>query len=141
MEVDSETHPNALRRVVILGGGFGGVYAAQHLGRLLRGRSDVEICIVNSENYFVFQPMLAEVVSGNIGILDTVTPISRIAPRAKVYVRDIEHIDLAEQVVILSPGLAKSITKLRYDHLIGALGNVTDFRKLPGLHADALPFK
>lgn len=132
---------NPLKRIVILGGGFGGVYVAQHLGRLLRGRGDVEVCIVNDENYFVFQPMLAEVVSGNIGILDTVTPINRIAPQAKLYVRGIEHIDLAAQTVILSPGLAKSAARLKYDHLIVALGNVTDFRKSPGLHAHALPFK
>ena len=130
-----------LRRIVILGGGFGGVYTAQQLGRLLRGRTDVEICIVNDENYFVFQPMLAEVVSGNIGILDTVTPIGRIAPQAKVYVRNIEHIDLASQTVVLSPGLAKNATTLKYDHLVVAMGNVTDFHQSPGLHAHALPFK
>ena len=141
MPMDSESKSNPVKRIVILGGGFGGVYTAQHLCKLLRGRGDVEICIVNSENYFVFQPMLAEVVSGNIGILDTVTPIGRIAPQAKVYVRTIEHIDLAEQTVILSPGLAKQATKLQYDHLVVALGNVTDFHKSPGLHAHALPFK
>jgi NADH dehydrogenase FAD-containing subunit len=69
------------KRVVILGGGFGGVYTALHLEKALRKRDDFEITLVNKENYFVFQPMLAEIVSGNIGILDTVSPIRRMLPR------------------------------------------------------------
>jgi NADH dehydrogenase len=69
------------KRVVILGGGFGGVYTALHLEKALRKPDDFEITLVNKENYFVFQPMLAEIVSGNIGILDTVSPIRRMLPR------------------------------------------------------------
>ena len=55
------------KRVCILGGGFAGVYTAQYLERALKGRDDFEIVLINKENYFVFQPMLAEVVSGAIG--------------------------------------------------------------------------
>ena len=69
------------KRVVILGGGFGGVYTALHLEKALRKRDDFEITLVNKENHFVFQPMLAEIVSGYIGILDTVSPIRRMLPR------------------------------------------------------------
>jgi len=61
--------------VVILGGGFAGVYAAMELESLRGSREDFEITLVNRENYFVFQPMLPEVISGSIGILDTVSPI------------------------------------------------------------------
>jgi NADH dehydrogenase len=55
-----------VKRVVILGGGFPGIYTALHLEKALGRRNDFEIILVNKENYFVFQPMLAEVVSGNI---------------------------------------------------------------------------
>ena len=72
------------KHVVILGGGFGGLYTAIHLEKLLRGRHDVEVSLVNKENYFVLQPMLPEVVSGNLGILDTVSPIRRLVPHAPV---------------------------------------------------------
>ena len=65
------------KRIVILGGGFGGIYTARYLEKLLHGRDDYDITLINKENYFVFQPMLAEVVSGNIGMLDTVSPIRR----------------------------------------------------------------
>ena len=47
-------------RIVILGGGFAGAYAAMALERLLRTRDDVEVTLVNRDNYLVFQPMLAE---------------------------------------------------------------------------------
>ena len=69
------------KRVVILGGGFGGVYTAQYLEKALGTRGDFEIVLINKENYFVFQPMLPEVISGSIGITDTVSPIRRLLPR------------------------------------------------------------
>ncbi|MCE9544264.1 MAG: FAD-dependent oxidoreductase [Planctomycetia bacterium] len=129
------------RRIVILGGGFGGVYTAKYLGHLLKHRTDIEVCLVNRDNYLVFQPMLAEVVSGNIGILDTVSPISRIAPRTRLYVRTVERVDLQAKQVVLAPGIGSCPTILKYDQLVIAWGNVTDFRDSPGLHAHALPFK
>jgi NADH dehydrogenase len=129
------------KRIVILGGGFAGLYTAIHLEKLLRGRQDVEVVLVNKENYFVFQPMLPEVISGNMGILDTVNPIRRLVPRTRLYVRDVERIDHGAKTVTLTPGFGDRPTVLPYDHLVVALGNVTDFRQIPGLHDHALPFK
>lgn len=129
------------QRIVILGGGFGGVYAAMGLEKKLRSRTDVEVTLVSKENYFVFQPMLAEVVSGSIGILDTVSPLRRLLPRTMLFIRDVEEINLEQQTVSLSPGFRPKPTILKYDHLVLALGSVTDFRGLPGLHEHALPFK
>lgn len=129
------------KRVIILGGGFAGVYTAMHLERQLRRRQDVEIVLASKENYLVFQPMLAEVISGNIGILDTVTPIQRLTPRTRLFVRNIEAIDLENKTATFSPAFDNVPTVLAYDHLVVALGNVTDFRKMPGLHDHAFPFK
>jgi NADH dehydrogenase len=129
------------KRVVILGGGFAGVYTAMHLERLLRARPDVEVVLVNRENYFVFQPMLPEIISGSIGILDTVSPLRRLLPRTTLYVRDVEAIDLVGKTVTLSHGFRPRPQTLQYDHLVIALGTVTDFRDMPGLHEHALPFK
>jgi NADH:ubiquinone reductase (H+-translocating) len=135
------TASSGVKRIVIVGGGFGGVYTAMHLEDLLRRRDDVELVLVNKENYFVFQPMLPEVVSGNIGLFDTVNPIRRLLPRTKLYIREVEEIDLAQQTVTLSPGFRPRELVLHYDHLVLALGTVTDFRDIPGLHEHALPFK
>ena len=85
-------------RILILGGGFGGVYTALNLEKTLKrelSRGEVEIALVSRDNYLTFQPMLPEVVSGSIGILDTITPIRRLCPRTNLYTRAIEEIDLA----------------------------------------------
>jgi NADH dehydrogenase len=128
-------------RVVILGGGFGGVYTAMALERALGRTEDFEIVLVNRENYFVFQPMLPEVISGTIGITDVVSPIPRLLPRTSLHLRDVEAIDLDRRKVVLSPGFRPHSHELGYDHLVLALGNVTDFRGLPGLPEHAMPFK
>src|SRR5919202_1339861 len=128
-------------RVVILGGGFAGVYTALHLEKALGRRDDFEIVLINKENYFVFQPMLAEVVSGAIGLLDTVSPIRRLLPRTDLHVREIEAVDLKNRTVTTTPGFRPHPHVLTYDHLVLALGNVTDFRGLRGLPEHAIPFK
>ncbi len=128
-------------RVVILGGGFGGVYTALELERALGRRDDFEIALVNRENYFVFQPMLPEVISGSIGLTDVVNPLRELLPRTELHVRDVESVDLDARRVTTSPGFRPHAHHLAYDHLVLALGNVTDFRGLPGLPEHARPFK
>ncbi|MCH7871432.1 MAG: FAD-dependent oxidoreductase [Planctomycetes bacterium] len=58
----------AKRRIVIIGGGFGGAFAAKYLRRY--GSRNFEIELIDSTNYFVFQPLLPEVVSGTISAPD-----------------------------------------------------------------------
>jgi len=129
------------RRIVILGGGFGGVYAARALEKMLRP-GEAEICLVNRENYFVFQPLLPEVISGNIGIFDTVAPIRRLCKRTQLYVRDVEKIDLQRKVVTLaaSPFRPRN-TELTYDYLVFATGTRTDVSGMPGMADHAMPFR
>lgn len=129
------------KRVVILGGGFGGIYTAKYLEKALGRRGDFEIVLVNKENYFVFQPMLPEVISGSIGMLDTVSPIRRLLPATRLHVRDVESIDLANRTVTTNPGFRPHPHVIPYDYLVLALGNVTDFRGLRGLPEHAIPFK
>lgn len=128
-------------RVVVLGGGFGGVYTALYLERLIDKGAPVEVSLVNRENYLVFQPMLAEVIAGDVGILDTVSPLRQLLARTDLFVREIESVDLDRRVVVLGAGLTPQTQELEFDHLVVALGNVTDFRGIPGLPEHALPFK
>ena len=53
-------------RIVVLGGGFGGVTTARHLERRLRGQREVEITLVGRENFFVLTPLLFEACSGRL---------------------------------------------------------------------------
>ena len=130
-----------MKRIVIVGGGFAGIYAARALERKLGHRDDWEIALFSRENYFVFQPMLPEVISGTIGLTDVVTPLRRLLRRTHVHVRDVESIDLAKPTVIAAPGFRQRPHVVAYDHLILAPGTVTDFRGLTGLPEHALPFK
>jgi NADH:ubiquinone reductase (H+-translocating) len=125
----------------VLGGGFGGVYTALALERHAARGAAVEVSLVNRENYLVFQPMLAEVIAGDVGILDTVGPLRQLLSRTELFVREIEAVDLDRRVVVLSAGLTPKAHELEFDHLVLALGNVTDFRGVPGLPEHALPFK
>jgi NADH dehydrogenase len=85
--------------------------------------------------------MLPEVISGSIGILDTITPIRRLCPRTNLYTRSIESVDLARRHVVAAAGFGSQQLQLEYDHLVIALGNQTSFAGQPGLAENALPFK
>jgi NADH dehydrogenase len=128
------------KRVVIVGGGFGGIYTARFLEKLLRPE-EADICLVNRENYFVFQPLLPEVLSGSIGIADTVSPIRRLCPRTRLFMREVESIDLARRIVVLAPSLRPRAIELTYDFLVIAAGTVTDFSGMPGMAEHAIPFR
>lgn len=131
------------KRVLVLGGGFGGVYAAVHLGNMLRREEleEVEIAIVSRENYIVFQPLLPEVISGSVELNHVIAPIRRMAPKARLYNRDIEAIDPVAHTVTLSPGARPERLTLSYDHLVIAMGTRLDHSKIPGMREHASPFK
>ena len=67
--------PPPAHRVLILGGGFAGVSTAQHLERRLGRRRDVEIWLVNDENFTLFTPLLPEVCSGVLEPRHVVNPL------------------------------------------------------------------
>ena len=131
------------KRILILGGGFGGVYVALHLGKMLSQREleETEIALVNRENYIVFQPLLPEVISGSVELNHVIAPIRRMAPRANLYTRDIESIDPIARTVMLSPGIRPTPLTLSYDHLVIAMGTRLDYSKIPGMREHASPFK
>jgi NADH dehydrogenase len=128
------------KQILILGGGFAGVYTARTLEKLLRP-DEAEITLVNRENYWVYQPMLPEVISGSIGLTDVVSPIRRLCPRTRLVMREVEAIDLDARKVIVSPGFRPVQTVLSYDYLVIALGSLTNFYGMPGMIENAMPFR
>src|SRR5260370_14705433 len=135
---------NRTTRVLILGGGFGGVYTALTLEKLLKRElrcGEIGIGLVRRDNYRTFQPMLPEVVSGSIGILDTIAPIRRLCPRTNLYTRAVEGIDLDRRRATLAAGVGSRQLELECDHLVIALGSATSFAGQAGLVEHALPFK
>jgi NADH dehydrogenase len=132
-----------ITRIVILGGGFGGVYTASALEKRIpeRERDRFEITLVSRENYITFQPMLPEVISGSVDLLHVISPIRRLAKRTKLYTREVEAIDLEQRVVRLAPGNRPRPLEIPFDHLVIALGNRLDGSRIPGVTEHAIPFK
>jgi NADH dehydrogenase len=128
------------KEILVLGGGFAGVYTARCLERLLRPE-EASITLVNRENYWVYQPMLPEVISGSIGLTNVVSPIRRLCPRTNLVMREVEEIDLKNKVVTVSAGFRPRLLKLPYDHLVIALGNITNYYGMPGMMENAMPFR
>ncbi len=130
----------ATKQILILGGGFGGVYTAMQLEKMLLP-GEASIWLVNTENYFVYQPMLPEVISGSLAITDIVSPIRRLCPRTQLVMREAEHIDLQERTVTVSRGFRPRQMELPYDYLVVALGAVTNFYGMPGMVKHAMAFR
>lgn len=135
-----KTEGKAPPHVLILGGGYGGVYAALALQKAAR-RRHIELSLVSRDNFFLFQPMLSEVVSGNIEPPHIVNPIRRMCPSTNFYQAEIEGVDTAARnAIIRYPGHSE-YNYIPYDHLVIAVGSRTDLSALPGVNEHAFPFK
>ncbi len=119
-------------RILILGGGFGGLYAALELEKTLAKNPDVEITLINRENFFLFTPMLHEVAASDLDITHIVNPIRKLLKRVRFFNGDVESIDLDRKRVVVSHGNEHHDHELEYDYLLIALGSVTNFHNLPG---------
>lgn len=131
------------QKVVILGGGFGGLYTALHLDKTLARDSEVEITLVNKENFFLFTPMLHEVAASDLDITHIVNPIRKMLKRVRFFDGEVELIDLKNKRVIVAHGLEGQghDHELEYDHLVLGLGAITNFFNLPGLQERAITMK
>jgi NADH dehydrogenase len=132
---------NRKPRVLILGGGFGGMYVALEFERALARGANLDVTLVNRDNFFLFTPMLHEVAASDIDITNIVSPVRKLLRRVTFFHGEIESIDLVNKRVGLSHGHEEHCHSLPYDHLVLALGSTTNFFNLPGLAARALTMK
>src|SRR6202171_2543025 len=129
------------QRIVILGGGFGGVYAAMHVEKLLTRESAIEICRVSPDNFFLFTPMLHEIAASDLEITNIVNPLRKLLRKVEVLVGDVNQIDLPNKQVLISRGRRHHSHQISYDHLVIALGSITNFYNIPGLADLAVAMK
>ena len=128
-------------RIVILGGGFGGVYAAKRLEKILGDDPDVELVLINDQNYFLFTPMLAEIPSSSIEAKHIISPLRAFFRKVKFYNSQVVSIDLESRTVTTVHCPACRRVTLPFDQLVLALGSTTNFFGLPGVAEHALPMK
>jgi NADH:quinone reductase (non-electrogenic) len=126
-------------RIVVIGGGFGGVTTVRRLERILRRRSDVEITLISRENFFVLTPLLFEACSGRLELRHCAQPIRAALRHARFIEASAESVDLEQRLVraVTPDGVAYA---LPFDHLVVALGASTNDALIPG-SSHGLTFK
>jgi NADH dehydrogenase len=126
-------------RVVIVGGGFGGMYAARHMERRLPAGT-AEIVLVNPENFMLYTPLLPEAASGTIEPRHVVVPLRRVLRRTRLLIGRATGFDVDARTVTVTPpeGPARTIA---WDRLVLATGSVSRLPGIPGLAEHARGFK
>jgi len=108
------------KRVVIIGGGFGGLYAAKALSR-----ADVDVLLLDKTNHHTFQPLLYQVATAGLNPADIATPIRHILrnqDNCTVLMAEVARIDVGEKRLYFAPGYDGDVEVVPYDYLIVATG-------------------
>src|SRR5262245_58122752 len=132
---------NAKTRIVIIGGGFAGTAAALNLEKTYKRDASVEITLIDSENFFTFTPLLAEVPSGSIQPKHIVFPLRALLKKTKVKQAEVKSVDIKNRMVIAAHCDACGNEVLPFDQLVLASGSVPNYFGLPGVAEHALTIK
>ena len=127
--------------IVIVGGGFAGLYTALELEKRLQRERDVTVTLLNRENFFLFTPMLPEAGASSIGTRHIVSPLRKLLRRTRFAEVEVAGIDFDAQVVSARHSLTGAWREFHYDHLVLTLGGVTNYFGIPGAADFALSFK
>jgi NADH:ubiquinone reductase (H+-translocating) len=124
--------PGGRPRIVIVGGGFAGAYAAQALERRLSAR-DASVLLLDRNNYFIFYPLLVEAGTGSVHPRDAVVPIRSFLGNTDFRMGDVQQVDLARREIRYTLPEQQGTETVPFDHLVLAVGAVTRLPDLPGL--------
>ena len=124
--------------LVIVGGGFAGVYAARHLRRRLD--RDWHIVLFSRENHFIFTPLLGDVVGSAINPMHVVWPIRQMARGVTCRTAALTALDLSARAVAYETAAGRP-ARQGYDHLVLACGSAVNLDIMPGMAAHGWPLK
>ncbi len=137
--------PSAKKRIVILGGGFGGMRTAECLEEQLRADPSISITLVSDTNALLFTPMLAEVAGSSLEPSHISTPLRSSLHRTEFVRGRAAEINLEQRLVILGNGPPDQVTgptrEIPYDHLVLALGSVSNYLGMANVEKYAFGFK
>lgn len=130
--------------IVILGGGFGGVYTARHLETILADHEEdeelPEVILINRYNYFLMTPLLFEAGSGVLEPRHAVSPIRSLFDRVRFVEAEVQEVDFERSTILAHPPGNLDLYELEFSHLVIAVGGVTNTDLIPGAQ-HALTFK
>ncbi|MGW5788815.1 NAD(P)/FAD-dependent oxidoreductase [Streptomyces sp. NPDC003757] len=135
-------------RILVVGGGYVGMYTALRLQRNLRGelrRGEVEITVVTPDPYMTYQPFLPEAAAGSISPRHVVVPLRRVLGQCDVVIGEahsIDHTTRTATITTLATDEEKTgARRLTYDELVLAPGSVSRTLPVPGLAEHGIGFK
>ncbi|HEX6969946.1 MAG TPA: NAD(P)/FAD-dependent oxidoreductase [Micromonosporaceae bacterium] len=124
-------------RVLVVGAGHVGLYAALRLSRRLRS---AEIIVVDPQPHMTYQPFLPEAAAGNISPRHAVVPLRRVLRGCRIITAAVTRIEHARKTVTIKP-IDGPPRELRYDQIIVAPGSVSRTLPIPGLREHGIGFK
>ena len=129
------------KHIVILGGGFGGMSTAESLEHLFGADQSVEFTLVSETNALLFTPMLAEVAGSSLEPTHISSPLRTSVHRTRVICGRASQIDLEGRRLTILLGDGSATQMLTYDHLVLALGSVSNYLGLDNVQRRAFDFK
>ena len=129
------------RRIMIVGGGFAGVRCARELEKEFGGDPEIELMLVNEDNFLLFTPMLPQVVSGMLETRHIVTPIRAVCEGVRFYEGRVKGIDPYGKIVTLWGQEERGGLSIHYDFLVVALGSETNFFGMADVEKNAHTMK
>ena len=134
--------PATTTRIVILGGGFAGMKTAECLEQELQKNPAVSISVVSETNALLFTPMLAEVAGGSLEPSHISTPLRTSLHRTEFIRGRVASVELENKRVILDPSPGEvGQREIVYEHLVLALGSVSNYLGLTNIQQRAFDFK
>ncbi len=125
--------------ILIVGGGYVGMYTALRLQRNLR-LDEARVTVIDPLSYMTYQPFLPEAAAGNLEPRHVVVPLRGVLPRAQVLNGRVTEIEHARRVVTFLPNAGPSV-EISYDILVVAAGSVARTLPIPGLAENGIGFK
>ena len=114
-------------RVVIVGGGFGGLKVAQTLEKLARRRDALDVTLISRDNFLLFTPFLTEALGGMLDEADVVSPIRAFLRKTRFVMGEVTAIDVASRTVTFRRPLTDETETVEADHLVLSLGSTSSF--------------
>ncbi|WP_367043525.1 NAD(P)/FAD-dependent oxidoreductase [Streptomyces sp. Je 1-332] len=135
-------------RILVVGGGYVGMYTALRLQRKLKPelkRGEAEIVVVTPDPYMTYQPFLPEAAAGSISPRHVVVPLRRVLDRCRIVIGEVKTVDHAKRTAsfttLATADEGSGAVEITYDEIVLAPGSISRTLPVPGLADHGVGFK